>query len=263
MSNSALATVKVPAYEGNYTKGRQKKITKITIHHMAGVLSAKRCGELFQALGRKGSSHYGIGKDGEIGLYVNEADTAWADGNWDSNCESVSIETSNSATGGDWKVSDAALKSLIKLVADIAKRNNLGTLVKGKNLTWHRMYAATTCPGEYLLSKMDYIAEEANKINFPENKKTVHTKIDGINVQRKADCLVLYKDRPSTGTNKWGTEIAFNSQGTATSAPISGEGDMKIPEGGFVLSGHGKGAKWISNNVQKGSALSLSVTIST
>jgi len=29
------------------------------------------------------------------------------------------------------------LNVLIRLVADIAKRNNLGVLVKGKNLTWH------------------------------------------------------------------------------------------------------------------------------
>jgi peptidoglycan hydrolase-like protein with peptidoglycan-binding domain len=27
------------------------------------------------------------------------------------------------------------------------------------------MYASTTCPGDYLLSKMDYIVKEANKIN--------------------------------------------------------------------------------------------------
>ena len=27
------------------------------------------------------------------------------------------------------------------------------------------MHAETSCPGEYLLSKMDYIVEEANKIN--------------------------------------------------------------------------------------------------
>ncbi|MBO5435875.1 N-acetylmuramoyl-L-alanine amidase, partial [bacterium] len=136
MSNSTLISATVKAYEGNYTKGRSgRKIEKITIHHMAGVLSAQRCGELFQVVGRRGSAHYGIGNDGKIALYVNEADTAWADGNWDSNCTSVSIEVSNSATGGQWQVSDAALASLVKLVADIAKRNNLGTLVKGKNLT--------------------------------------------------------------------------------------------------------------------------------
>uniref|UniRef100_UPI0021B14605 peptidoglycan recognition protein family protein n=1 Tax=Klebsiella pneumoniae TaxID=573 RepID=UPI0021B14605 len=67
--------------------------------------------------------------------------------------------------GGKYPVSDEVLNVLIKLVADIAKRNNLGTLVKGESVTWHKMHAETACPGEYLLSRMDYIIEEANKIN--------------------------------------------------------------------------------------------------
>ena len=166
MSKSSLVNVEVPAYSGNYTKGRSgRKIEMITIHHMAGVLSAEQCGKIFQKVGRNGSSHYGIGNDGRIGQYVDESNTAWTNSNWDSNCKSVTIETSNSSTGGDWKVGDKALNSLIKLVADIGKRNKLGTLVKGKNVTWHRMYTNTTCPGDYLLSKMDYIVEEANRIN--------------------------------------------------------------------------------------------------
>ena len=37
------------------------------------------------------------------------------------------------------------------------------------------MHAETSCPGEYLLSKMDYIVEEANKINNanPNNFLTI------------------------------------------------------------------------------------------
>jgi len=166
MSKSSLVNVEVPAYSGNYTKGRSgRKIEMITIHHMAGVLSVEQCGKIFQKVGRNGSSHYGIGNDGRIGLYVDESNTAWTNSNWDSNCKAVTIEVSNSIRGGSWLVGDKALNSLIRLVADIAKRNKLGTLIKGKNVTWHRMYANTTCPGDYLLSKMDYIIEEANRIN--------------------------------------------------------------------------------------------------
>lgn len=178
MSNSSLVNVKVPAYSGNYTVGRSgRKIEAITIHHMAGIGSAETCGAIFQQVGRNGSSHYGIGNDGRIGLYVDEANTAWTNSNWDSNCKSVTIETSNCEVGGSWKVSDKALNSLIKLVADIAKRNNLGTLVKGKNLTWHSMFANTACPGSYLLSKIDYIIAEANKINSEKPKVTTGFKV--------------------------------------------------------------------------------------
>ena len=64
-----------------------------------------------------------------------------------------------------WYVNDETLNSLIVLVADIARRNNLGILVKGENVTWHSMFASTDCPGWYLLEKMDYIIAEANRIN--------------------------------------------------------------------------------------------------
>ena len=132
---------------------------------MAGKLTAKQCGKVFQAKGRCTSAHYGVGSDGKIGLYVDEKNAAWTDGNRTSNHKSVTIEVANSSTGGQWPVSNTSIKLLIKLVADIAKRNNLGKLVAGKNLTWHSMYASTACPGPYLRSQMKYIAQEANKIN--------------------------------------------------------------------------------------------------
>lgn len=176
MSNSKLVNVNVPAHSGNYTKGRSgRKIEKITPHHMAGVMSAEQCGREFQKVGRGGSSNYGIGNDGRIGLYVDEADTSWCNSNWDENCKSVTIEVSNSSRGGNWKIGDKALNSLIKLMADIAKRNNLGKLVKGKNVTWHSMFYATECPGAYMLSKLDYIIAEANKINYPPKPSTSTT----------------------------------------------------------------------------------------
>ena len=166
MSNSRLVNVNIPAYSGNYTVGRSgRKIEAITIHHMAGILSVEQCGYIFQKVGRNGSSHYGIDSDGRIGQYVDESNTAWTNSNWDSNCKSVTIETSNCEIGGNWAVSDAALNSLIRLVADIAKRNNLGTLVLRKNLTWHSLFANTSCPGPYLKSKLQYICDEANRIN--------------------------------------------------------------------------------------------------
>lgn len=220
MSNSALTQVNIPAYSGNYTKGRSTKITKITLHHVAGVVTAERLGKLFQAVGRNGSSHYGIGNDGTIAQFVPEEDTAWTDGNWDSNCQSVTIETSNSATGGDWKVSDAALQSLIKLCADIAKRNGLGKLVAGKNLTWHSMYAATACPGPYLKSKVDYIAAEANKINYPEKEnvdEVVYT--------------VVYGDTLSGIAAKYGTTYQKLAEynGIANPNVINAGQKIKIP----------------------------------
>ena len=173
MSKSSLTQIMVPADEGNYTKGRSgRSIEAITIHHMAGRLTAKQCGRIFQAKGRYGSSHYGVGYDGSIANYVDEEDTAWTNSNWDSNCKSVTIETSDN--DNSWYVNDITLNAVIKLVADIAKRRGLGTLVPGKNLTWHSMFTNTTCPGDYLRSKMQYIADEANKINNENTSNEVN-----------------------------------------------------------------------------------------
>lgn len=164
MIGSNLSAEIIPAHGGNYTNGRQgNRIQKVTLHHMAARWTARRCGESFQAVGRQGSSHYGIGYDGEIAQYVSEDDTAWADGNWNSNLMSISIECANSSIGGDWPVSDATLRSLARLLADISRRNGLGSYVKGKNLTWHQMYSATACPGPYMLSRMDDIVAMANE----------------------------------------------------------------------------------------------------
>lgn len=178
--NSSLVSVIIPANENNFTYGRSgRTLQKITIHHCAGIMSAESIGYLWQNPSRETSSHYGIGVNGEIGQYVDESNTAWTDSNWESNCTSITIETSNDSIGGEWHVSDVSLDSLIKLCADISLRNGLGLLTPGANLTWHSMYAATTCPGDYLRSKMQYIADKANEIIVGKLKYQAHVAFDG------------------------------------------------------------------------------------
>lgn len=230
MSKSSLVDVNVPAFEGNYTKGRSgRKIEAITIHHMAGRLTAEQCGKIFQKVGRYGSSHYGIGYDGRIGQYVDESDTAWTNSNWDSNCKSVTIETSDN--DNSWYVNDTTLNSLIKLVADIAKRNNLGTLVPGKNLTWHSMFTSTSCPGDYLRSKMQYIADEANKINC------------GSSVPSSNVVNVYY--RVKTQKNGWLPEVKnLEDYAGWENSPITGLA-IRVDKGSIKYRVHIKGGNWL------------------
>ena len=164
MSYSELAQKFMPAYSGNYTAGRQAAVSEITFHHTGDVITLDRLGNLWKTKGRNGSSHYGV-KDDEVYCYISEGDTAWTNSNWRSNCRAITIETVNSAEGGNWPVSDASIDTLIKLVADIARRHNLGKLKVGENLTYHSMYTATVCPGPYLRSKLQYIADMANALN--------------------------------------------------------------------------------------------------
>ncbi len=169
MSISKLAKQILPADSSNYTAGRARysAIKEITVHHMAGDMSVERLAELWQNPTRDGSSHYGV-NGSDIACYVSEGDIAWTNGNWESNCRAVTIEVANTAGAPDWPIGDESFDSVIRLVADIAKRNNLGVLVVGENLTMHKQYAATACPGPYLEDRFAVIAERANSINADE-----------------------------------------------------------------------------------------------
>lgn len=158
----------------DYSKGRYHKtynpdgkIKKITIHHMAGNLTVEKCGELFATSPREVSSNYGIGTDGRIGLYVEEKNRPWTSSNAYNDYKAITIEVANDKIGGNWHVSDKALEATINLCVDICKRNGIKKLNftgdASGNLTMHKYFAATECPGPYLESKFGYIAEEVNK----------------------------------------------------------------------------------------------------
>ena len=159
----------------NCNAPRNNSIRKITIHHMAGNLSVEQCGNIFADRNRQASSNYGIGSDGRVGLYVDEANRSWCSSNGDNDHQAVTIEVANDVIGGNWHVSDVALAKLIDLCVDICERNHIDRLIftgnASGNLTLHKYFAATACPGPYLESKMPYIAEEVNRrLNTNNNK---------------------------------------------------------------------------------------------
>ena len=172
MSNSPL--VDYTKISPNSTNPRGAAIKKITIHHMAANLTVEECGNQFASAERKASSNYGIGSDGRVGMYVEEKNRAWSSANKDNDEQAVTIEVANDEIGGNWHVSDKALAKLIELCADICKRNGIKKLDftgnKTGNLTMHKWFVATTCPGPYLESKFPYIADEVNKILEDSNK---------------------------------------------------------------------------------------------
>lgn len=149
----------------NFDKTREK-ITEITIHHCAGNIGLSTLYDMFNNSSRQASSHYGVRNDDAIQM-VEEFHTAWTNGH-SSNKRAITIEVSNSKGAPNWEISDASFNTLVVLVYDIAKRNNLLPLVKGKNLTWHSMYSNTQCPGPYLLGKLDLLIKEVNSMYDPE-----------------------------------------------------------------------------------------------
>jgi hypothetical protein len=173
MSNSSL--VDYTKISPNKTV-RQGKISKITIHHMAGNYTVEKCGDIFAPTSRQASSNYGIGTDGRVGLYVPENYRSWASSNAGNDHVAVTIEVANDQIGGNWHISDKALEKLIDLCVDICKRNGIEKLNftgnKNGNLTMHKYFAATACPGPYLESKFPYIANEVNK-RLAEKKEPI------------------------------------------------------------------------------------------
>ncbi len=162
----------------NYNKRTQSKITKITIHHMAGNHTVEQCGALFSKVSRPSSSNYGIGSDGRIALYVEEKNRAWTSSSQWNDQRAVTIEVANTTEGvkigsknpnadGAWAISDKAYASLIKLCVDICKRNNIKSVNftgnKDAVMTWHCMYAATQCPGHYIKTIFGQIVSDINK----------------------------------------------------------------------------------------------------
>ena len=165
MSNSSL--VDLTDYSPNHSGTRENPITKIAIHHTAGVLTAAGIGNVFKSTSRQASCNYGIGNDNRIVLVVDEANRAWTTSNaWCDN-RAVTIEVSNCQYGGNWLVSDRVLNTLIDLVTDICRRNKIKNCTytgwKDGVLQMHKWYASTSCPGPYLGSKFSYIAREVNK----------------------------------------------------------------------------------------------------
>lgn len=164
MSNSSL--VNYTRISPNHSSRNGRRITKITPHHMAGNLSVERCGAVFAPTSRQASSNYGIDTDGRVGLYVNESDRAWTSSSYENDSQAVTIEVANDEIGGNWHVSDKAWNKLVELCVDICKRNGIPKLTytggPDGTLTTHRMFAATSCPGPYLNSRM---AELANTVN--------------------------------------------------------------------------------------------------
>lgn len=197
MSNSPL--VNYTKISPNSSNPRNKPITKITIHHVAGNASVEALGNLFASASRRGSSNYGIGTDGRIGMYVEEKNRAWTSGSPENDNQAITIEVSNDSGAPNWHVSDKALARLIDLCTDICRRNNIKKLNftgdKTGNLTMHKWFQATACPGPYLESKFKYIADEVNKrlqpVAIPESGVLYRVQTGAFSNKANADALLV------------------------------------------------------------------------
>jgi flagellum-specific peptidoglycan hydrolase FlgJ len=170
MSNSPL--VSYTKISPNKNSPRNHAIDTITIHCVVGQCTAEGLGDWFSDEKCGGSSNYGIDKDGRIGMYVEEKDRSWCSSSPSNDNRAITIECASDKTQ-PYAINDKVYKSLIELCVDICKRNNIKQLqwkddksligqIDKQNLTIHKWFADTDCPGDYIHSRLGQIAADVN-----------------------------------------------------------------------------------------------------
>lgn len=133
----------------NCNAPRNQKISKITVHHAAGVMSVEGMKNIIHNPNREVSCNYAIGWDARVGGYIKEENRSWCSSSYWNDQRAVTIEVSNSACSSDWPVSDKVWAKLVDLCVDICKRNGIPKLIytgdQNGSLTFHSFYTSTAC----------------------------------------------------------------------------------------------------------------------
>ena len=172
MSNSNLISTTI--LSPNNSGRRTHSIDRITPHCMVGQMSASACGKLFAKASYQASSNYGIGKDGEITLYVPEDKRSWCSSSEANDQRAVTIKCASDRSH-PYAMNGKVYASLVRLCVDICRRNGKTKLIwlgdKTKTLiytpkddemilTIHRWFAQKACPGDWLYSRLGKLASE-------------------------------------------------------------------------------------------------------
>lgn len=161
MTRSSLCTY--THITGNRNSGRGgERVCKITPHYMAAKWTGRQCADYFASTNRQASSNYCIGYGGDIAMSVDEDDRAWTSSSGWNDRKAITIECANLP---DSSLTDATWNALVNLCVDICRRYGFRLSYDGTSngsLTEHRMFAATSCPGEWLHSRMGKLASEVN-----------------------------------------------------------------------------------------------------
>lgn len=146
---------------------RKSRILGFTVHHQAGVNAQGMSQDNRYGV----SANYWISNDGTIIGNIDEIYRAWTTGFSDypagaqSDHRNITVEVSNSPEGfrnGTWAISEAAMNSLIRLIADCARRHGFA-VVRGTHggIAVHQDFMPTTCPGPYIMSNLGAIISAA------------------------------------------------------------------------------------------------------
>ena len=212
MSNSPL--ISYTRLSPNHSNGRNHKIDRITPHYMGGNCTIETCGEIFAPVSRRASSNYGIGSDGRIGMYVEEENRAWTSGSSANDNRAVTIECANL---GDGSLTESCWKSLVALCVDICRRNGIAHLDytgdTSGNLTMHKWFQSTDCPGPWLSKRFGKLASEVNAILDGEQPAPTPTPEPTENFGGTYKCMVDTLNVRNMPTLKGSTVVAEYHRG--------------------------------------------------
>lgn len=165
MTVSRLADVCI--WSPNTSGVRTADISKVTVHHMAGDLTIEQCGSIFASASRQASSNYGVGSDGRIGCYLEEEYHPWTSASYWNDDRAITMEVADYYLD-EWKPSQEAYMATVELCADICKRYSIEPSYTGGTegtFTEHRMFAPTSCPGDWWHAHMpDFVQDVRNEM---------------------------------------------------------------------------------------------------
>lgn len=141
-----------------YRVGRSGKKPRYIVRHHLMMVNAT--GEAVRGvwLDREASAHYSIqgaaGRLGQVSQHVYDANTAFANANWNANLESYTIEHSNSSgrfNGSDyhdkaWNIADEVIIAGARWAAALLIHDKMGAPVYGSTIRDHNMFTSTGCP---------------------------------------------------------------------------------------------------------------------
>lgn len=151
-------TARSVAHHNKYASRQGRGVTRVIVHHWAGTAGGDA---RLTNPNEEVSANYILYGDGTLVGQVPEEYRAWTSGSWEADSYSITVEIQNSATGGQWPVSDKAIAKLVELIADVGRRYKWGSVTRSR-VRGHREFAATACPGPYLWDRLDSIAKQAN-----------------------------------------------------------------------------------------------------
>ena len=170
------------------------------------------------------SANYIIRNNGSLIGSVPEEFRAWTTSAYVNDDDKITVEIQNETGAPDWRISAAAMATLIRLYVDLARRYSFAPV--RANLKGHQEYGvATACPGPYLLPRLDDVARKAAALGTTTEDEDMPTAAE------IADAVLNYK-HPAFG---------IDAQGKATHSIIDALAEVRgVTVGSIPRAGTGQ-----------------------